>query len=183
MLQCEIWSFSSSTHKPQETPIPATRPPTNQNPHKHQHDLPWTKRLCFILCANCCVLCLIAIDMCMCIPLLRCWQCPCCIAHDVLFVHVPLSCCLRHVLPPCCSQHLVLHVSPCQMLSVWIEDTILVSTCDAGVNAAVVSQAEVDDEILDEEEECECVRLCVLSLCLVVERRGICDFCVCPLLY
>ncbi len=54
---------------------------------------------------------------------------------------------------PCCLQHLVLHAPPCQMLSVWIEDTIHVSTCDAGVNAAAVNQAEVNDEIFDEEKE------------------------------
>ncbi len=57
------------------------------------------------------------------------------------------------------------------------------TTCDAGVHAAMVSQAEVIDEIHDEGEKCECVRLCVLCLCLFVERRGLGDYCVCPLLY
>ncbi len=38
-------------------------------------------------------------------------------------------------------------------------------------------------KFLMKKKKCECVRLCALCLCLVVERRGICDYCVCPLLY
>jgi hypothetical protein len=38
-------------------------------------------------------------------------------------------------------------------------------------------------KFLMKKKKCECVRFCVLCLCLVVERRGICDYCVCPLLY
>ncbi len=153
VLQCEIWLFSSQTHKPQVTAILPTQPPPNQNPRKHQHNLPWTKPLCFILCINCCVLCLIVV--CLCVPLAHCWQCPCHVACAVLFAHAPLSHWSRRALPPvaCCSQCLVLRTPPCQMLSVWLEETILVSTRDAGVNAAAVNQAEVDHEILDEEEE------------------------------
>ncbi len=81
---------------------------------------------------------------------------------------------------PCCLQHLVLRASPCQMLSIWIEDTILVSTHDAGV----ISLAEVNVmKFVMKKTKCECVRLCVLCLCLVVERRRRCDYCVCPLLH
>ncbi len=77
----------------------------------------------------------------------------------VTLLAVSLSCCSRNFdcacssvalllasASPCCLQRLVLHVSPCRMLSVSIEDTIIVSTHDAVVNAAVVSLAEVDDE-------------------------------------
>jgi hypothetical protein len=57
------------------------------------------------------------------------------------------------------------------------------STRDTGVNAAVLGQGEINDEILMKKKKCECVRLCALCLCLVEERTGVCDYCVCPLLY
>ncbi len=65
---------------------------------KRQHNLPWTKPLCFVLCANCCVLCLIVLHSQF--PLLRCWQHPCRVACGISFAHVPLSRCLQHTLPP-----------------------------------------------------------------------------------
>ncbi len=41
------------------------------------------------------------------------------------------------------------------------------STRDAGVNAAAISQPEVDDEILDEEEEMRmCQVVCPVSVCV-----------------